>query len=66
MTHILNIYEVLEINELLSFKTSSLIKSELFLETVKGHKRAWFLEDDIKLSTEEITDLKNLLVLSAN
>lgn len=66
MAHVLDIYEVLEINELLSFKKSSLTKSELFLETVKNHERVWFLEDDIKLSTQEIIDLKDLLLFSAN
>lgn len=66
MTHVFNSCEICEINELLSFKTSSLIKSVLFLETVRGHERVWFLEDDIKLSTQEITDLKDLLVFSAN
>lgn len=66
MSHLLNFYEVLEIHEVVSFKITSLKKSNLFLETVKNHKDVEILEEDIELSLQEIADLKNLLLLSEN
>ncbi|WKA57045.1 hypothetical protein QWY16_11050 [Planococcus shenhongbingii] len=61
MTHQLTFYEVLKINELLAFQTTSLIKSKLFLETVKGKTNTCLLERDIDLSTQEIKNLRSLL-----
>ena len=53
--------EVLKIYELLTFKSTSLIKSRLFLETVKDKKDTGLLEKDIDLSIQEIKNLRNLL-----
>lgn len=66
MLHNLNPYEILEIHELIDFKTVSLVQSKLFLETVKGNFRVGLLETDIILGTQEITDLQNLLLHSNN
>lgn len=57
--------EVLKINELVAFKTTSLLKSQLFLETVKGKNNTCLLEKDIDLSIQEIKNLQNLLFRSA-
>lgn len=64
MLKILNFYKDPEIRELISLKTSTLAESKQFLQTVKGHKCAWFLEDDIALCIQEIADLKSKLVFS--
>lgn len=66
MSHLLNFYEVFEIHEILSFKIISLEKSKLFLETMKNHRHVEVLEADIDLSSQEIADLKKLLISSAN
>ena len=63
MLHELTLYEVLEIHELLAFKKASLIKGQLFLETVAGQKYIVLLKDDIDFSIQEIDDLQNLLLL---
>ncbi|MGK7377327.1 hypothetical protein ACSFXN_05760 [Planococcus sp. 1R117A] len=61
MPHQLTFYEVLKINELLAFQTTSLVKSKLFLATVKGKTNTRLLERDIDLSTQEIKNLRSLL-----
>ncbi|MDN7247613.1 hypothetical protein [Planococcus shenhongbingii] len=61
MPHQLTFYEVLKINELLAFQTTSLVKSKLFFETVKGKTNTRLLERDIDLSTQEIKNLRSLL-----
>lgn len=63
MTHILTLFEVMEIRELLSLKIASLKKSKLFLTTV--HDSTGSLEADIDLSIQEITDLENVLIYAA-
>ncbi|MDN7240671.1 hypothetical protein QWY14_02665 [Planococcus sp. N028] len=65
MLHQLTFYEVLKINELLAFQTTSLKKSKLFLETVKGKTNTRLLENDIDLSTQEIKNLRSLLLHTA-
>lgn len=64
MTHILTFFELMEIRELLFLKTSSLKKSESFLNTVEDRHHTGSLEADIALSIQEITDLEYLLVHS--
>lgn len=64
MPHILTPFERTEIIELLSLKISSLTQSKLFLRTVERHCPCHSLEADIKLSSQEITDLEDLLLYS--
>lgn len=65
MSHILTFFERAEIHELLSLKISSLTQSKLFLRTVEGDHYCGSLEADIKLSSQEIMDLEDLLLYSA-
>ena len=58
--------KVPEILELLWFKNNSLIKTELFLETMRGQAYVELLEIDIGLTIQEINDLQDILVHSAN
>lgn len=62
MSHTLTLFEFMEINELLSFKSRSLSQSRLFLRTVEGKRDCRSLEADIKLSVQEIADLEDLLL----
>ncbi len=65
MTHILTLFEVMEIRELLSLKIASLKKSKLFFNTVKDQRNTGGLQADIDLSIQEITDLENVLICAA-
>lgn len=65
MSHLLTLFEAMEIRELLSFKITSLGKSKLFLTTVKEHYHTGCLEADINLCTQEIADLEHILNCSA-
>lgn len=49
MPYHLTIYEICEVEQLLSFKKADLIKSKMFSENVKG-KRRERAEKDIELS----------------
>ena len=66
MTYELPLNKVPEILELLWFKNNSLTKAELFLETVRGQEHVELLEIDIGLTNQEIKDLQDILVHSAN
>lgn len=65
MSHTLTLFEFMEIRELLSFKSRSLTQTESFRSKVEGQHNCSSLEADIKLSVQEIADLKNLLFCSA-
>ncbi|TAA73305.1 hypothetical protein [Planococcus salinarum] len=65
MSHLLTLFEAMEIRELLRFKITSLSKSKLFLTTVNEQHQTGRLEADINLCTQEIADLENILHFSA-
>lgn len=65
MLHEMTLFEVLEIHELLAFKTNSLVKSKLFLKIVKDENHTILLETDIDQSTREISNLQQMLFRTA-
>lgn len=65
MLHEMTLFEVLEIHELLAFKTTSLVKSKLFLKIVKDENHTILLETDIDQSTREISNLQQMLFRTA-
>lgn len=66
MMHELTLFEVLEIHELLVFKTTALVKSRLFLKFVKDEDQKVLLAADIDLSIKEVSNLRKMLFGTAN
>ncbi|UJF27753.1 spore coat protein [Planococcus sp. 107-1] len=61
----LAMHEKLEVHEVLIFKTSCVAKSKVFSGLVKDDELRQLLEEDIKLSTKAIKDLRKVLADSS-
>lgn len=57
----LAMHEMLEVHEVLLFKTACVTKSSVMVEKVEDSKLKKLLEEDIKLSTKAIEDLREVL-----
>lgn len=62
----LAMHEMLEVHEVLTFKTACVTKNKAFIGLVKDKKLKKILEEDIELSTKAIKDLRKLLAESTN
>lgn len=54
-------HELLEVHEILTFKTACVVKSKVFSGLVEDKKLKEILEEDIELSTKAIKDLRKIL-----
>lgn len=54
-------HELLEVHEILTFKTACVAKSKVFSGLVEDKKLKEILEEDIELSTKAIKDLRKIL-----
>jgi len=61
----LAMHETLEVHELLTFKTTCVAKSKMFISLVKDNKLKELLEEELELSTKAIKDLKKVLADSS-
>ena len=61
----LAMHEKLEIHELLTFKTTCVAKSKMFIGLVKDIKLKEILEEDLEFSTKAIKDFKKVLADSS-
>ncbi|CEG23644.1 hypothetical protein BN1080_02648 [Planococcus massiliensis] len=57
----LAMHEKLEVHEVLIFKTSCIAKSKVFSGLVEDDELRQLLEEDIKLSTKAVKDLRKVL-----
>lgn len=62
----LAMHEKLEVHEVLIFKTACVAKSKVFSGLVEDDELKEILEEDIKLSTKAIKDLRKVLADSSN
>ncbi|WP_055105734.1 hypothetical protein [Paenibacillus ihumii] len=58
----LGVHEKLELHELLTFKTTCLTKSQTMASMVTDPNLKTILENDVRSGTEDIQQLRNLLV----
>lgn len=58
----LGVHEKLELHELLTFKTTCLTKSQTMMPMVKDPSLKTILENDVRSGTEDIQELRNLLI----
>lgn len=58
----LGVHEKLELHELLTFKTTCLTKSQTMAPMVIDPNLKTILENDVRSGTEDIQQLRNLLV----
>lgn len=61
----LAMHEKLEVHEVLIFKTACVAKSKVFSGLVEDDELKEILEEDIKLSTKAIKDLRKVLADSS-
>lgn len=61
----LAMHEKLEVHEVLIFKTACVAKSKVFSGLVEDDELREILEEDIKLSTKAIKDLRKVLAGSS-
>lgn len=61
----LAMHEKLEVHEVLIFKTACVAKSKVFSGLVQDDELKEILEEDIKLSTKAIKDLRKVLADSS-
>lgn len=54
-------HELLEVHEILIFKTACVAKSKVFSGLVKDNELKEILEEDIEFSTKAIKDLRKIL-----
>ncbi|MDI3091173.1 spore coat protein [Priestia megaterium] len=57
----LAMHETLEVHEILTLKTSCVIKGTAMLELVEDEELKKILEEDVQTSTEAIKELKKIL-----
>lgn len=61
MAEKLAMHEVLEVHEVLTFKTACIAKSKMFAELAMDPELKKMLEEDVKLSTKAIKDLRKII-----
>ena len=61
MAEYLAMHEVLEVHEVLTFKTACLAKSKMFSQLALDPELKKMFEEDIKLSTKAIKDLRKVI-----
>lgn len=62
----LAMHEMLEVHEVLTFKTACVAKNKAFSGLAKDKKLKKILEEDIELSTKAIKDLRKILADYSN
>lgn len=61
MAEKLAMHEVLEVHEVLTFKTACIAKSKMFAELAMDPELKKMFEEDVKLSTKAIKDLRKVI-----